>query len=171
MIGATLLDSAALQAARPTTFPSVHGLDESVRRLRALTPRRRPKSVIGAVAVGTVSVQRVVLHRSLPYVQNSFKPVFRGRFEESHGGVQLVGRFSMPWSTKLVLVAWFGLCGSLFVLDFIAFIRTGALRWQDPSAALGLTLAGLLLLGLGKWFARDDVRWLSVFVEGALRRR
>ncbi|MEO5670134.1 MAG: hypothetical protein ABIR26_05520, partial [Ramlibacter sp.] len=121
-----------LYGAVPVTFESRHTLSESVERLQAATRR----SVLGAItsqeAVGKVSETEVLLQRVIPFVGNSFKPYFVGRFEQRERGVVLVGRFTMHWSVKAFNTIWFGFCLLWTVLATVAVASSNPDKWYFP---------------------------------------
>jgi hypothetical protein len=157
-----------LYGSTPATFRSSVSLAESVERLRSATKR----SVFGALtsqeAVGKVSETEVLLQRAIPFVGNSFKPFFVGRFEQDERGVALVGRFTMHWSIKTFNTVWFGFCVLWTLLATVIVASSSPEQWYFPFFGLGMLLAGALLVQLGKWFARNDAAWLSRTIESAL---
>jgi len=151
------------------TFESDYPLAESVARLFAATRERGLATIGTQAAVGKVEPGKVRLSRVDPKVNNSFKPIFAGAFEEADGRVVLRGSFGMHPVLKVLQCFWFGSLFSLTVL----------FAWRMPSAAdawgvvlMGLVMSalGLGLLALGKWFARNDEAWLSNVIQQALRR-
>ena len=164
-----------LYGSTPAEFESEFGLAESVQRLAGAT-RRTPfayflpqQSAAGRVTTGCVSLQRII-----PFVGNSFKPYFRGSFVEDGGRVRLRGRFTMHPLVKLFQSCWFGFV-AIWVL-VVTVITIGALLtgkpgiWWPPFAGAGMFLFGVGLVALGKWFARNDIRWLSAVIQDALRK-
>lgn len=164
-----------LYGSTPAEFESEFGLDESVLRLAAATRRTvfayflPEQSAVGRVTTGCVSLQRII-----PFVGNSFKPYFRGSFEEVGGRVRLRGEFTMHPLVKLFQSIWFGFV-AIWVL-VVTVITIGALLtgrpciWWLPFAGVGMFLLGLGIVALGKWFARNDIRWLSAVIQDALRK-
>lgn len=153
----------------PAEFRSAYGLAESVERLRAATKRSVFAAFGETAAVGKVSEKFVRLQRVIPMVGNSFKPFFAGRFEVHDGVTVLAGRFGMLIWAKVFMSFWFGLM-SLFAVG----VLLGGLKpqgsqatffiWQ-PFLMLG---GGVALVWVGKWFARNDVAWLSGVIGTAL---
>ena len=78
-----------LYAREKVRLPTSYSPTEAVRRLAANV--ERPTFWMWftrAMALGTVSCERVVLYRYRPWVHNSFVPVFTGRFEAIHVGAK-----------------------------------------------------------------------------------
>jgi hypothetical protein len=150
----------------PAEFESSFGMPESVERLTAATRRSVFFALARQEAVGTVTESHVSLQRVIPMVGNSFKPFYRGHFIESDGKVILVGRFTMHWFVKIFMTCWFGGVGA-FMLG--AILRGAGL--QNAMFALfglGMMVAGIALVSIGKWFSRNDAAWLSDVIRGAL---
>jgi hypothetical protein len=156
-----------LYESTPAEFRSAYGIPESVKRLSAATKRSVFAALGETAAVGKVSEKFVRLQRVIPMVGNAFKPFFTGRFEVREGVTVLAGRFGMLMWAKVFMTFWFGLT-SLFAVG----VLLGGLKgpqatlfiWQ-PFLMLG---AGVALVWVGKWFARNDVAWLSGVIETAL---
>jgi hypothetical protein len=155
-------------ASADSRYESAYSLEESLQRLRAATTKSHFGALARQAAIGKVTESLVSLQRSIPFVQNSFKPFFVGRFETSGNGVVLVGQFSMHWSTKAFMVFWFGFCVLWTVLATSAVLSKPSVDWFFPLAGVGMVTAGTVLVLLGKWFARNDVQWLSRVLNEAL---
>jgi len=153
----------------PAEFRSAYGIAESVERLSAATKRSVFAAFGETAAVGKVSEKFVRLQRVIPMVGNSFKPFFTGRFEVRDGVTVLAGRFGMMMWAKVFMTFWFGLT-SLFAVG----VLLGGLRPQGPQATFFMWQPFLMLGGgiaivwVGKWFARNDVAWLSGVMGTAL---
>jgi hypothetical protein len=149
----------------PAEFESSFGLNESVERLTAATRRSMFSSLSQQEAVGKVTEMHVSLQRVIPLVRNSFKPFYRGHFIERNEKVILSGKFTMHWLAKVFLTFWFGgaACFTLFTLATISHASMFL-----PLCGLGMMSAGVGLVALSKWFARNDAAWLSDIIRGAL---
>lgn len=147
----------------PAEFKSAFGLAESAERLRAATRRSAFGVLAQQAATGPVSETRVRLQRVIPLIGNSFKPFFFGRFEVRSDAVYLTGRFTMLPFVKVFMTVWLG--GVAFGI-VAAAAQLAILQAVLP--ALGMFAAGIALVGLGKWFARNDVAWLSNVIQEAL---
>ncbi len=152
----------------PAEFRSDYSIAESVQRLAAVTSRWG-LSLNQTQAVGKVSPDKVRLQRVIPMVRNSFNPFFTGHFETRDGRTVLTGHFAMSVYTRIFMVIWLAMA-TLFTVAFVA----GDLRSANGTPA-SLPLFGLLFpaggigfIVLAKWFARNDVAWLSDVMTRAL---
>jgi hypothetical protein len=157
-----------LYGSTPATFESRYSLGESIERLRGSTKRSALGALRSQAAVGTVSEHRVVLQRAIPFVGNSFKPFFVGKFQRGSGGIVLTGRFTMHWFVKAFSTFWFGFCLLWTVLATAAVFSSQDTMWWFPLAGLGMLAAGAAMVQLGKFFARNDTIWLSKVIQAAL---
>lgn len=158
---------AILYGSTPAEFKSDYSLEDSIARLRAATRRSVFQALGEPAAVGRVNPSSVRLKRVIPMVGNSFKPFFVGHFETRNGGVYLVGRFSMLWFSKAVMTAWLGFMLTFAIVGAILTYRTGRAPWLSLGG-IGMFGAGLFLVTIGKWFARNDAGWLSEVIGSAL---
>lgn len=153
----------------PAEFRSAFGLAESVERLRAATKRSVFSSLAETAAVGKVSEEGVRLQRVIPMMSNGFKPFFIGRFEVRDGVTVLSGRFTMALFAKIFMSFWFGMLlaigGGIWLGTSHSANSAPRLFLLQPFLMVGF---GVVLVAVGKWFARNDVAWLSSVIEGAL---
>lgn len=153
----------------PVEFESAFDLAQSIDRLRAATKRSAFSAMAQQVAVGTVRETRVSLHRAIPMVGNSFKPIFVGRFEQAGGKVVLRGSFAMHWFTKLFMILWFGVLIVAAIATLAAGIGADSPEtWMGLPVIVGMIGAGFLLVKTGQWFSRKDPAWLSNVIASAL---
>jgi hypothetical protein len=155
-------------AAIPVEFQSAFGLAESVNRLKGATRRFLFLTIARESAVGSVSAQRVVLRRVIPMLQNSFKPVFVGRFVERDGRVYLAGQFRMSWAVRVFMTLWFGMLGLALLFSVAARSLPSHSSWVGLLGGIGMATAGVALVTFGKWLSRNDPAWISGVIEGAL---
>ena len=158
-----------LYESTPAEFRSAYSVAESVERLRAATKRSTFAAIGEAAAVGKVSPDGVRLQRVPPMVRNSFKPFFVGRFESRDGVTLLTGRFGMSLFTKIFMTLWLAMV-ALFGVGFLVGSLSATARYPRP-VVMGpflMLIAGLGLVALGKWFARNDVAWLTGVIGRAL---
>jgi hypothetical protein len=158
-----------LYESTPAKFRSAYSVAESVERLQAATKRSAFSAIGEAAAVGKVSQDGVRLQRVTPMVRNSFKPFFVGRFESRDGATLLIGRFGMSLFTKIFMTFWLGMV-ALFAVGFLAGSLNATVSYprQIVMGPFLMLIAGLGLVALGKWFARNDVAWLSGVIGRAL---
>src|SRR5256885_5120483 len=108
----------------PAQFPSDFSLMASVERLRRRTKRTVFSALFRQAAVGPVTESKVRLQRVIPLFRNSFKPIFVGRFEHSHGRVILQGRFTMFLFSKIFMTAWLGFALVWTIIAAAATLQT-----------------------------------------------
>ena len=150
------------------SFRSPLSIEESVSRLSAVVEPSMFGSLTRQCAVGTVRADRVSIQRAIPFVGNSWKPFFIGSFRQVSGETVLDGRFTMsPW-VKGFMSVWFGFIGVWVVLAMIAMLRSPPVDWLFPMFGVALFCAGVAMVRVGKWFARNDVAWLSQLIQAAL---
>jgi hypothetical protein len=152
------------------TIESDYSLAESVERLASATRRPSLATMSPEAAVGRVDARRVRLVRVIPFVRNSFKPVFTGAFEDTDGRVLLRGSFGVHGSVKVFLCLWFGALLALALFGGWRAAHDGSDAWKFSLFCAGMMLFGVGLVALGRWFARNDEAWLSNVIRGALTR-
>ena len=153
----------------PAEFKSVYGLSESVTRLRAATRRSAFGVLAQQAATGPVSESSVRLQRVIPMLGNSFKPFFFGRFETRGECVYLTGRFAMLGLVKAFVTFWLGCALVMGIASAATIVNKHGGDWLLAlGSGLGMFGAGLAMVGFGKWFARNDVTWLSSRISTAL---
>jgi hypothetical protein len=136
------------------TFESDFSISESVER----------------TAMGRVDEEHVRLVRVIPYVRNSFKPMFTGAFEESDGRTVLRGSFGMQGVVKVFMSFWFGALAAFALFSAWHAVKDRPDAWKGVLFCAGMGLAGMGILALGKWLARNDEAWLSAVIRAALTR-
>jgi hypothetical protein len=149
-------------------FDSAYSVDESVRRLSAATESSSLKALANQAAVGSVTESKVSFQRSIPLIRNSFKPFFVGTFLHRDGGATLSGVFRMHRAVQIFMTFWFGFC-----LLWTAITTVGTMAHPQnppilPLFGLGMIVGGVVLVLVGKWFARNDIEWLSGVINKAL---
>jgi len=160
---------AFLYGSVPASFETDLPLDQAVARLRETTGGSPLDAFPHEAAVGTVTVQRVSLQRSIPLFANSFKPIFVGRFSSEAGRTVLRGAFAMHWIVKAFMTCWFGFCLLWTLLATTMVLIKPNEVWFFPFAGLGMMFAGFAIVHLSKWLARNDSKYLSTVIENALR--
>jgi len=162
-----------LYGSTPAEFESQFDLEESIRRLASATLRVSGSSFLTKqVAVGKVTERHVSLQRVIPMVGNSFKPFFRGSFQQVGNRVLLMGCFTLHPLAKVFGTIWFGFIvfTTVFatVLAIASAINGKPCYWWFPFFGVGMFALGRGLVAVGKWFARNDTRWLSDVIQNAL---
>jgi hypothetical protein len=104
-----------------------------------------------------------------PMVRNSFKPFFVGRFESRDGVTLLTGQFGMSLFTKIFMTFWLAMVALLGVGFLVGSLNaTAPYPRQIVVGPFLMLVAGVGLVALGKWFARNDVAWLTGVIGRAL---
>jgi hypothetical protein len=154
----------------PAEFQSSYPMDESVRRLARATGRSVFSAFTRQRAVGTVKRSRVSLQRAIPFIGNSFKPFFIGRFEERDGRVTLAGRFTLLWLAKALASLWFGfvMLWTALAVGVMAIHGPTDDNWWLPAFGTGMLAAGMGFAWICRWFARNDIEWISNVIRQAL---
>ena len=161
----------------PAQFTSAYSLQESIDRLQSRTKRKSFAGLFEPSTIGRVSAQKVRLQRVVPFVGNSFKPVFRGQFKCEADAVILEGEFTKFLVTRIFMGFWFGF-GTLWVLASCFFALGMALAADtalDVFFALAFPLFGVAILALGYFgvrfgwqWNRGDIEFLSDVISRAL---
>jgi hypothetical protein len=149
------------------TFSTPLPVELAVVRLRAATE----PSILGTqkeAAVGTVTRQRVFLHRLVPGTGNSFKPIFVGRFEVEEGRTQLRGVFTMHWLVKLFMLFWYGGCVYWIALAIPKALDERGTMMFVPALGVVMILAGASMVLFFGSLANDDRPFLEEVIGKAL---
>ena len=163
----------------PVTFESAYDLEESVRRLKAVT-LSPPKSSLKEVMYGEVSDEHVSLRRlSAPenYLDDSIlssffprfnlEPYLYGSFQQTEQGLILVGKFSMSLREKIgiPIFCYFFLSGI-----YSGWFYLGHNYWWIILAVLAVL--GILTSSYSLYyFAKkppEDIPWLTKKISEAL---
>uniref|UniRef100_A0A7C2NW02 Uncharacterized protein n=1 Tax=Schlesneria paludicola TaxID=360056 RepID=A0A7C2NW02_9PLAN len=115
--------------------------------------------------IGCVSGPSVWLRKRIRY-RNGFQTLLVGTFNDGDNEPRFRGRTRLQRRTQVLLVFWFGgvLLAGIFSIVLVA-------RGGNPG---GLLLAPLMLalgggvVGLGRWLARDEERFLIAFLADAI---
>src|SRR6266702_7297986 len=90
----------------PARFVSAYPLEKAVRLLTDAIESNIFSIFFRQSVYGSVSKDRVKLQRIIPFVGNSFKPVFYGEFVGQPRGVELIGRFTVMRFAKIFMTVW-----------------------------------------------------------------
>ena len=63
---------------------------------------------------------------------------------------------------------WFGGCVLWTLATIAGVLIEDPKKWSVPFIGVGMICAGTAMVWLGKWFARNDVAWLSHVIREAL---
>jgi hypothetical protein len=157
-----------LYGSEPMVFATELPVDKAVASLRAATAKSALHSLTREAATGTVSGHKVSLQRAIPLVGNSFKPFFVGRFSSESSKTLLKGVFTIHWVVKVFMTFWLGFCALWTVLALVAAVAKPTEMWFFPLAGVGMLFVGTGIVRLGKWFSRNDQKYLCEVIERAL---
>jgi hypothetical protein len=144
---------------------STLSIDDAVDRLSREVKSSALSTCTTEALAGRVTHEKVYLYRVVPFVGNSFLPVFEGVFEEKEGVTTLSGRWAFHLYAKV-----FGVLYSALLL-FTIFSDT----IPDAQVMISLIIVNLLFLFVG-WFswlissqmASDDKAWIVRYVTLAI---
>lgn len=155
----------------PASFNCRYSLTESVAQLSSVVKPSVFSELFKQCAVGKVSENKVAIQRVIPFVNNSFKPFFIGSFQSSGGKTVLTGHFRLHRLTTIFMTILFGGLGMISIIGgFFGILLTALSSANDLRGLLfilacaAMFAAGILLAYISKWFARNDVAWLSQLI-------
>lgn len=152
----------------PVRFQSPYSSREAIAHLSAVVSPSVLNSFAGQCAVGIVTEKKVRLQRVIPLVGNIWKPFFYGSFSAAGTGAVLEGAFKFSALTRVFMSIWFGFVAFWTVLATIAVLAKSPSDLWFPLFGVGMFAAGIAMVRAGKWFARNDVAWLSQVISLAL---
>ena len=152
----------------PVRFVSQYSIDEAIARLSKVVKPSVLSSFWGQCAVGTVSQTRVRVERVIPLVGNAWKPLFYGTFTTGEAGAVLEGAFKFSAFTRIFMSIWFGFILIWTLLATITVLRNSPGDLWFPLAGVGMFAVGVAMVSVGKWFARNDVAWLTQLIAQEL---
>ena len=159
----------AVFGSAPIEIESAYGLTESVQRLKDVSKRSAFQALADEAAVGTVTEESISLTRVIPMVGNSFKPVFKGRFESHNGRIVLVGRFSISRSVKTFMAIWLAFVGMFTFQGVVSWLSNPNSRGNGVlPMGVGMVAFFVILVRVGIWFSRNDPAWLQDVMARAL---
>ena len=110
---------------------------------------------------GRVRGGRFDVRLKTPY-GNSFAAVYRGIIEPRPGGSRIHADAGMPGVTMLFMAFW-GLAAVTFVVQALVARDSADLR-----EAVGMLAAGLAIVGVGRWLARNEAARIREHLHQAL---
>ena len=152
----------------PVRFASPYSVHESMTRLSAVVKPSILSSFSGQCAVGTVTEKKVRIQRVIPLVGNAWKPFFYGSFSAAETGSVLVGAFKFSAFTRVFMSIWFGFIAIWTLLATATVLIKSPSDFWFPLFGVGMIAAGIAMIRVGKWFARNDVSWLTQVITQAL---
>lgn len=152
----------------PVRFRSPYFIDEAIASLSKVVKPSVLSSFSGQCAVGTVSQTKVRVERVIPFVGNAWKPVFYGTFSTGEAGTVLEGAFRFSAFTRIFMSIWFSLIVFSTLLATVTILRNSPGDLWFPLAGVGMFAVGVAMARVGKWFARNDVAWLTQLIAQEL---
>jgi len=156
----------------PAEFESAFDLDESVRRLSAVTTSfmflKPSMFAVGEVSRYFVLLEKPRLFDGWGVGGMYFARCFDGEFCNVDGRVSLIGRFTMAGRIKGALTIWFGFAVLFTCLCAQSLEPFEPRTWAAPFIGIGYFALSLMFVILGKRASRDDIPWLSELIQGAL---
>jgi hypothetical protein len=116
-------------------------------------------------ARGRAKADSLWLMKNIDY-RNSWQTVLRARLEDQGGGTRIECRFGINRFVLALTVLWFGFA-LLFALTALATWIEGAhehLGWQIALGSIFFPLPAAAIVAVGRWFARNDKRFLIDFI-------
>lgn len=152
----------------PVRFTSPYSTHEALLRLSSVVKPSVLSSFAGQCAVGTVTETTVCIQRVIPLIGNAWKPFLYGSFSATETGAVLEGAFKFSAFTRFVMSLWFGFV-SIWTIMATAIVLTESTNdfWL-PLVGVAMFTAGIGMVLAGKWFARNDVAWLTQLIVQAL---
>lgn len=149
-------------------FESPYSAPEARTRLSAVVRPTVLSSLVGECAVGTVALTKVRIQRAIPFVGNAWKPFFYGSFSDTETGSVLEGVFKLSGFARILMSVWFGFIAFWTLLATATVFTKSPSQFWFPLFGVGMFAAGIGMVRVGKWFARNDVAWLTRVIVQAL---
>ena len=149
-------------------FASPYSVNESISRLSAIVEPSVFSSFTRQCAVGTVTEKKVRIQRVIPFVGNAWKPFFYGTFSSTGTGFVLEGAFKFSVFTRIFMSVWFGFIAFWTLLSTFVVLTKSPTELWFPLFGVCMFAAGIGMVHFGKWFANNDIAWLTQVVVQAL---
>ena len=166
-----------LYRAEEASIPVDGSPEQAARRLHQTTRRWRGLTFMDKV-VGSVAVDRVVLHLSRRSYRDAFAPVFRGQFTARRGRTYLTGCFALRRTVQAFMTAWFCFVAAFCLIAVVAVAdatwKRGGPSWLAivagalaalPGVALGLL--GFAAVRFGRRLSKADAEHIVEHVKSA----
>lgn len=152
----------------PARFESSYSVQESITRLSAVVEPSLLSSFSGQCAVGVVTEKKVRIQRVIPLFGNGWKPFFYGSFSATETGSVLEGAFKLSVFARVFTSIWFGFIAFWTLLATSIVLTKSPSELWFPLFGVGMFAAGIGMVLVGKWFAKNDVAWLTQLIVQTL---
>jgi len=149
-------------------FASPYSVHESISRLSAIIEPSVFSSFTRQCAVGIVTEKKVCIQRVIPFVGNAWKPFFYGTFSSTGAGSVLEGTFKLSLFMRIFMSVWFGFIAFWTLLSTFVVLTKSPTELWFPLFGVCMFAAGIGMVHFGKWFANNDIAWLTQVVVQAL---
>ena len=143
-------------------------VEQAIERLQTKVSKTSFSSLTNQGMAGTVGKENTKIQRVIPMVGNSFKPFLVGSFTSEDGKAILSGVFRFHRFVQAFMTFWFGFIILWVLIASIAVLSKPAEAWFIPLFGILMLGFGVGLVTLGKWFARNDKRWLKENISNAI---
>ena len=161
--------------AESAMFVSRLPLQEAMRSLAAIVERSELANWGADCLVGRVSSAHVCIARHRGGQRMPTRPVFLGKFQERSGQTVLEGRFTYPWSTRLllmgsivVLVIFVLASAILGAVSLVSNGRSDVTVWVAVAMLVSAAVLATTLFKVTQPFEREDIAWISERVDAAI---
>jgi hypothetical protein len=144
---------------------------QAIERLRNEVSRTSFSRITSEGMVGIVNEENTKIQRVIPMVQNSFKPIFIGSFIKREGQTVLSGVLRFHRLVQIFMSIWFGFTSLWVLLTLVTVVAKPSEEWFFPLFGVLMLAFGVGLVKLGKWFSRNDKKWLSEHICDAVNQR
>ena len=143
-------------------------IEQAIERLQTKVSKTSFSRLTNQGMVGTVGKESTKIQRVIPMVGNSFKPFLVGSFTSENGKTILSGVFRFHRFVQAFMTFWFGFIILWVLMASVAIMSKPAEAWFFPLFGILMFVFGVGLVTLGKWFARNDKRWLKESIFNAI---
>ena len=158
----------------PATFETTAALKTAVEKLQKSTERTLLATFFKEAIIGIVSEGYIRLYRYRPFFQNSFAPIFTGKFRCSNGVTVLEGHFAVNLISRIFMMVWFGFIGIFILLAGFQIATKEEIQASDFLFLIFpvlLIFFGIGLLKFGTYFGESDKSHISKVIREAIRER
>ncbi len=143
-------------------------IEEAIKRLDANVGNSVFSHLTSEGMVGSVSRDTVKIHRVIPMMKNSFKPMLIGSFSTLGGRTILSGVFRMHRLVQVFMTFWFGVLAFSVLTEGASILVNPSDAWPAPLVGFMMIAFGVGLVKIGKWLSRNDKEWLKERVSASI---